>query len=162
MRIAQAWVVSMVSLTACTISTGDAEPDLVLTRADGSRIVLPPNTETRAYCEPADPYSPASIHIFHGNPLGGSSWDIRAVLSSIALGNTVTFPAADAIVFVDDDEDDNSVSSDHAGSRGTITFESADCYGFVDLTVRASLESDDGPSITVQGSFRSPVGSCPD
>ncbi|MFN0252466.1 MAG: hypothetical protein ACKV2T_36655 [Kofleriaceae bacterium] len=160
-------------VVGCTISTGDAQSDLSLRRGDRSVIELPPNSETYAYCEPYDPpaHAEGAIKISRGNRFDGASWLVWAVRDDVERGQVVTFPvtftssepARGALVYVNDDEDDNEVASDQAGSEGTITFGELDCQGFVEFTIRASLASAvGGPPILVQGTFRAPVGDPPD
>lgn len=168
-------VVSLAPIVAgaCTIATGEAQPDLVLTRSDGTQIAMPPNTETFAYCEPFDPpaHTESAIKIFHGNRFDGASWFVSAVRNDVTRDQIITFPvsftsrepARGALVFVNDDADDNDAASDQPGSEGTIAFDTVDCNGFVDFTIRANLASEvGGPPIDVRGSFRAPVGEPPD
>ncbi|GEM_PF-5063152 len=165
-------VLVVMLVAGCTIDTGDAQSQLVLTRDDGTRIEMPPNTETFAYCEAYDPpyHTERAIKIFHGNRFDGASWSLSAVRADISRGEIVTFPisftttepARGVVFFVNDDADDNEAASDQPGSTGTISFASADCGGFVELSIGATLGSESGgPPITVQGSFRAPVGAAP-
>jgi hypothetical protein len=160
-------------VAGCTIDTGDAQPGLTLRRSDRTAIEMPPNSATFAYCEPYDPpaHPEGAIKIFRGNRIDGASWFVSAVRDDVERGQVVTFPvrfstsepARGALVFVNDDEDDNEVASDQPGSEGTITFGELDCQGFVELTIRASLASEvGGPPIQVQGTLRAPVGDPPD
>jgi hypothetical protein len=165
-------VFALASVAGCTIDTGDAQSGLSLRRSDRTSIEMPPNSDTYAYCEPYD--SPAhpegAIKIIRGNRIDGASWLVWAVRDDVERGQVVTFPvsfttsepARGALVFVNDDEDDNEAASSEPGSEGTITFDELDCQGFVEFTIRASLASEvGGPPIQVQGSVRAPVGDPP-
>lgn len=167
-------VLLLVIASACTIETGEAQPELVVTRDDGSRIQMPPNTETFAFCDTYDePYhlEPA-IKVFHRSPIGGSSWYAWAVRADVSQGQTITFPvtfttsepARGALFFVADDETDNEAASSQDDSTGTISYVAVDCAGFVEFTIDATLGSEygDGTPIRVTGSFRAPVGARPD
>jgi hypothetical protein len=169
---------AMLLSTSCGDSPtgpGPVEDSLVFTRANQSRISFPSGARLFVWCGPWDEgiaVATPSLQILFAAP-GASpstSWHLRAVASDVTVGNRLTFPNSfislqpkNVDLFVLDPP--NEVSTQSLESSGSITFQKLNCGsgGEVQFSIDATIGSEfgGGPSITVAGAFRSPIGKAP-
>ena len=152
--------------------SGHTNGPLVFTREDGSRVEFPAAAETFVWCGPWEPEEvPApSLHVWFGNLEQPSGWSLKAVLSDIALEDTLRFPN----YFAWDQPDSvhiflldlpNELATDTDESSGFIVFHRIPCPGgtTVDFSIDAILGSElgDMPPVSVRGRFTERVTGAP-
>jgi hypothetical protein len=169
---------AMLLLSSCGKSpTGpdSVENSLVFTRANQSRISFPSGAQLFAWCGPWDSLvaTPSVQVLFAAATISGApdpSWHLKAVASDVTVGTPRTFPnlfisdqPKGVDIFVLDPPNELSTSTDN--SSGSITFQKLNCGtgGEVQFSINATIGSEfgDGPSITMAGAFRSPIGQAP-
>ena len=145
------------------------ENSLVFTRANQSRISFPSDARLFVWCGPWDNLvATPSLQVLLAG--ANSSWHLQAVVSDVTIGNPLTFPNVfisnqpkNVDLFVHDEPNELSTSEDE--STGSITFQKLNCGsgGEVQFSINATIGSEfgNGPSITVAGAFRSPIGNPP-
>ena len=161
----------MLLSASCGGSPTEPEPvenSLVFTRANQSRISFPSGAKLFVWCGPWDNLvATPSLQVLFAAPEISPSWHLQAVVSDVTVGNPLTFPnrfifdqPKNVNLFVLDPPNELSTSEDK--SAGSITFQKLNCGsgGEVQFSINATIGSEfgNGPSITVAGAFRSPIG----
>ena len=151
---------------------GAVENSLVFTRANQSQISFPSGALLRVWCGPWDNIvATPSLQILFAAPGGPSAyWHLKAVVSDVTVGIPLTFPnhftfsqPRNVDIFVLDPPNELATNTDK--STGSITFQKLNCGtgSEVQFSINATIGSEfgNGPSITVAGTFRSPIGTAP-
>ena len=159
-----------------TEPTSDVQNTLVFTRSDGSRVEFSNQAQLFVWCGPWEHgglIPTPSLHVWFGVPgASGAGWYLSAVVADVTVGIPVSFPNSfiwdepkNVNLFVLDPPNEVSTQIDDAGLGGQITFQLLQCGagGEVQFSVNAVIGSEfsNGPSITVTGSLRAPVGQPP-
>ncbi|MGH7461895.1 MAG: hypothetical protein ACREMA_12845, partial [Longimicrobiales bacterium] len=143
---------------------------IIFTRQDGSRVQFPASSQVFAWCgdwEPREDIKVPSVRVMFGTPGTAPLWYLGAVVSDVKVGQAMAFPNSfvfdqprSALLYLADPPNEASSAEDDAS--GSVTFEELNCRpgGSVRFSINAVLGSEffEGPRVTVQGSFRAPIG----
>lgn len=145
---------------------------LVFTRADSSEVEFLNGAEAFVWCGHWEPdlVPVPSLHVWFGIPGQPGYWSLQAVLSDIALGDSLFFPNT----FIWDEPEGvaiylfdppNELAADTDESSGFVVFNRIPCQAgsIVDFTIDAVLGSEYGdmPTVAVRGRFIAPVTGAP-
>ncbi|MGH3507523.1 MAG: hypothetical protein ACRDO2_09990, partial [Nocardioidaceae bacterium] len=135
---------------------------LTVTRSDGSTFVL---DELQVLCQKGRSVADEESLLIVGYPAerpGLTFFMLEAVLSDIAQGATITLPPKGTpsrrfILFVNDPETDNELSSAEEESSGTVVVESASCdpkpTAMIHVDATLGSEMSDLPTADVSGTI---------
>ncbi|HMU60654.1 MAG TPA: hypothetical protein PKA66_02640 [Gemmatimonadales bacterium] len=177
LRLSTLLVATVSGIAACG-DDSPTEPDktqntLVVTRADNSQVSFAASAFLYVWCGPweAGVVDTPSVQVLFGGPAGSDPhWWMKGVVADVVIGQALTFPNSfvwdqptKVDLFVGDPP--NELSTQQGNSSGSITFQKLDCTagGEVAFTIDAVVGSElgGGPSVSVAGGFRGPVGGAP-